>query len=33
MAMIYSLIIKEKKGVYGNTDFRKAGETLFRSEI
>jgi hypothetical protein len=32
MAMIYALIIKEKKGFYGNTDYRKAGEAIFRFE-
>ena len=32
MAMIYALIIKEKKGYYGNNDYRKAGEAIFKVE-
>lgn len=32
MAMIYAIIIRERAGKYGNTDFTKAGEAIFRQE-
>ena len=33
MAMIYAIIIKERKGFYGNTDYRKVGDILFKFEM
>ena len=30
MGMIYGLIMKENKGYYGNTDFRKAADAIFK---
>jgi hypothetical protein len=31
--MIYALIMKEKKGKYGRTDYTRAGETILRFEM
>jgi len=33
MAMIYALIMKEKKGIYGNTEFKRAGEAIFLFDV
>jgi hypothetical protein len=32
MGMIYAIITKDKRGIYGNTDFKKAGEYIFGFE-